>query len=97
MRWEVSYDEGEIPTIQSRVQASPNELDALGQTIDHLNRNGDALRVDDTDGYSFEFAEWRFNIRRSNTEPVVRLNVESRGDVPLLEAKTAEVLAIVEL
>ncbi len=50
----------------------------------------------DTDGYSFEFAEWRFNIRMSNTAPVVRLNVESRGDVPLLEAKTAEVLAIME-
>ncbi len=54
------------------------------------------MSVDDTDGYSFEFAEWRFNIRMSNTEPVVRLNVESRGDVPLMEAKTAEVLAIVE-
>lgn len=51
-----------------------------------------ALDVDDTDGYSFEFADWRFNIRMSNTEPVVRLNVESRGDVALLKEKTAEVL-----
>ena len=48
--------------------------------------------VDDTDGYSFEFAEWRFNIRMSNTEPVVRLNVESRGDEALMREKTAEVL-----
>ncbi len=56
-----------------------------------------ALSVDDTDGYSFEFAEWRFNIRMSNTESVVRLNLESRGDVPLMEAKTAEMLAIVEM
>ena len=56
----------------------------------------DALNVDDIDGYSFEFSDWRFNIRMSNTEPVVRLNVESRGDIELMEAKTAEVLAILE-
>jgi phosphomannomutase len=56
----------------------------------------DALDVDDTDGYSFEFADWRFNIRMSNTEPVVRLNVETRGDTALLKEKTAEVLAILE-
>ena len=52
----------------------------------------DALDVDDIDGYSFEFPDWRFNIRMSNTEPVVRLNVESCGDQALLEEKTAEVL-----
>jgi phosphomannomutase len=52
----------------------------------------DALDVDDTDGYSFEFTDWRFNIRMSNTEPVVRLNVESRGDEALLKDKTEEVL-----
>lgn len=56
----------------------------------------DALSVDDIDGYGFEFAQWRFNIRMSNTEPVVRLNVESRGDQALMEEKTAEVLAILE-
>jgi len=56
----------------------------------------DALDVDDTDGYSFEFPEWRFNIRMSNTEPVVRLNIESRGDEALMKARTAEVLAILE-
>jgi len=56
----------------------------------------DALSVDDIDGFSFEFAEWRFNIRMSNTEPVVRLNVESRGDQELMKKKTAEVLAVME-
>ena len=55
-----------------------------------------ANAVDATDGYSFEFPEWRFNIRMSNTEPVVRLNVETRGDPALLEEKTAQVLAILE-
>ena len=52
----------------------------------------DALLVDDIDGSCFEFADWRFNIRMSNTEPVVRLNVESRGDEALMREKTAEVL-----
>jgi phosphomannomutase/phosphomannomutase/phosphoglucomutase len=56
----------------------------------------DSLNVDGTDGYSFEYSNWRFNIRMSNTEPVVRLNVETRGDQALLEEKTAEVLAILE-
>jgi len=56
----------------------------------------DALSVEDVDGYSFEFPEWRFNIRMSNTEPVVRLNVESRGDEALMREKTAEVLKILE-
>ena len=55
-----------------------------------------ALNVDDLDGYCFDFADWRFNIRMSNTEPVVRLNVESRGDVDLMQAKTREVLDILE-
>lgn len=56
----------------------------------------DALDVDDTDGYSFEFEDWRFNIRMSNTEPVVRLNVESRSDETLMRKKTQEVLALLE-
>ena len=54
----------------------------------------EANSVDDTDGYSFEFDDWRFNIRMSNTEPVVRLNVESRGDADLMRARTDEVLAV---
>ena len=56
----------------------------------------DAVDVDDTDGYCFEFPEWRFNIRMSNTEPVVRLNVESRADDGLMRDKTVEVLGIIE-
>ncbi|MCB1692025.1 MAG: phosphomannomutase [Pseudomonadales bacterium] len=52
-----------------------------------------ALSVDHTDGLSMSFADWRFNVRMSNTEPVVRLNVESRGDVALMNAKTEELLA----
>ena len=53
-----------------------------------------AIAVDRTDGLSCEFAEWRFNLRSSNTEPLLRLNVESRGDEKLMRARTAELLAL---
>jgi len=56
----------------------------------------DALRVDETDGLSFEYASWRFNLRLSNTEPVIRLNVETRGDEQLLKERTAEILALLD-
>jgi len=62
----------------------------------HDRYAGDALSVDDLDGYSFEFEHWRFNIRMSNTEPVVRLNVESRGDVGLMRDKTREILRVLD-
>jgi len=55
-----------------------------------------ALATDRTDGLSLEFADWRFNLRLSNTEPVVRLNVESRGDEGLMRAKTGELLALLD-
>ena len=54
----------------------------------------DALNVDFTDGLSLEFADWRFNLRSSNTEPVIRLNVESKGNTELMNQKTAEILAL---
>lgn len=55
-----------------------------------------ALEIDHTDGVSVDCGAWRFNLRMSNTEPVVRLNVETRGDQALMEAKTAELLALLE-
>ena len=56
----------------------------------------ESLRRDETDGLSLEFAQWRFNLRSSNTEPVLRLNVESRGDRALMEEKTREILEVVD-
>jgi len=57
-----------------------------------------AVVFDETDGISLEFkdndGEWRFNLRSSNTEPVVRLNVESKANVSLMEQKTEEILNI---
>ena len=43
-----------------------------------------------------EFPEWRFNLRGSNTEPLVRLNVEARGSETLVADKTAEVLRLID-
>ena len=54
-----------------------------------------AKSVDHTDGVSVEFDRWRFNLRSSNTEPLIRLNVESRGDEALMRAKTAELLELI--
>jgi len=53
-----------------------------------------ALNVDYTDGLSVEFERWRFNLRSSNTEPLVRLNVESRGDATLMQDRTQEILSL---
>ena len=50
---------------------------------------------DKMDGLSVAYADWRFNVRTSNTEPVMRLNVETKGDKELLAAKTAEILEII--
>jgi phosphomannomutase len=51
---------------------------------------------DFTDGLSMEFRDWRFNLRGSNTEPLVRLNVESRGSESLMREKTAEILQLID-
>jgi phosphomannomutase len=55
-----------------------------------------AESVEHIDGLSVSYADWRFNLRMSNTEPVVRLNVESRGDRALMEARTAELLGVID-
>jgi phosphomannomutase len=54
-----------------------------------------ANSIDFTDGIALEFDRWRFNLRASNTEPLIRLNVESRGDQELLREKTAELLELI--
>ena len=54
-----------------------------------------ALSEDLTDGVSLEFDAWRFHLRTSNTEPLIRLNVESRGDSALMRERTAELLDLI--
>ena len=63
---------------------------AIEATLETFGDN--ALRVEEIDGISVEFENWRFNLRSSNTEPLARLNVETRGDIVLMKEKTKEVL-----
>jgi phosphomannomutase len=51
-----------------------------------------ATRIDLTDGIGVEFDNWRFNLRPSNTEPLIRFNMETKGDRALLEEKKKEVM-----
>jgi phosphomannomutase/phosphomannomutase/phosphoglucomutase len=60
------------------------------------NYQARAKSIDYTDGLSMEFERWRFNLRGSNTEPLVRLNVESRADVALMQDRTAEILRLLD-
>jgi phosphomannomutase len=62
-----------------------------------LRYRGAADSIDHTDGLSMEFTDWRFNLRASNTEPLVRLNVESRGDRALMQARTEELLELLRV
>lgn len=74
--------------------ADPKAAIAAVETY-YCKREDSPIR-DLTDGLSLEFVDWRFNLRSSNTEPLVRLNVESRGDSTLMKNKTAEILGLLE-
>jgi phosphomannomutase len=83
--------------VEERMKAYPCSgeinfrVEDTAATIDRIVRSfvDDALIVDTTDGVSMEFDQWRFNLRGSNTEPLLRLNVESRGDQAMMEDRTA--------
>jgi len=76
----------------NRTVSNPEEL--LERVKDHYLSHDP--EIESLDGYSFDFGEWRFNLRMSNTEPLVRLNVETRDDVELMRSKTEEVLSLIE-
>ena len=65
---------------------------AIKSVEQHFTDKAEA--IDFTDGLSMTFADWRFNLRMSNTEPVVRLNVESRGDEAKMQAQTKVLLEL---
>jgi phosphomannomutase len=81
---------------------SPGEINRSiedpAAAIDKVRRHyqADALVIDETDGISMEFADWRFNLRMSNTEPLVRLNLETRADASLLKLREKELLNVLE-
>ena len=78
--------------INRRLNGDPKTILARVKGLYEKN----ATAIDFTDGLSIEYPQWRFNLRSSNTEPLVRLNVESRGDGDLMREKTAELLALLD-
>ena len=86
--------------VEARVALYPcsgeinRKVENAGEVLAKMEKKYADAKLDDLDGISVEYAKWRFNIRISNTEPVMRLNVETRGDEKLLQEKTVEVLAI---
>lgn len=75
--------------INRKVASSSAVLEAI-----NIQFAPQAYSISHTDGLAMDFATWRFNVRSSNTEPVMRLNVESRGDKILLKEKTEELLKL---
>lgn len=65
----------------------------VARVLAHYAAQSPAL--DHTDGVSADFGQWRFNLRSSNTEPLLRLNVEARGDAALLQARTDELSRLI--
>lgn len=76
--------------INSKVKDTDALLNAIAEQY-----SADAVQLDETDGLSFDMGQWRFNLRRSNTEPVVRLNVETKADIALMETKRDELLGLI--
>lgn len=73
-----------------------NNADAVMDRV--LNEyQSTAINIDYTDGISLDMDQWRFNLRKSNTEPLIRLNLETRGDAELMQIKTAELLKLIEI
>ena len=77
--------------INRTVNDSRQIIEKIRKTYESAAKN-----IDFTDGLSLDMGEWRFNLRESNTEPVIRLNVESRGDSELMQQKTAELLNLMD-
>ncbi len=72
-----------------------NRVDDPDAIIAEVERAYSEGSKDYTDGVSIAFPDFRFNIRKSNTEPLLRLNVESRGDVKLMREKTEDILGLI--
>ena len=90
--------------VQAMVEAypSPGEINrtiadprAAIETVRQYYES-ESILIDTTDGISMEFPEWRFNLRMSNTEPVIRLNLETKGDRELLAMRQTELLSLLE-
>ena len=77
--------------INYRVDNVPKAIEAVLANYAVASSTEAYPQVDRTDGLSVEFADWRFNLRGSNTEPLLRLNVETRGNQAALAGRVAEI------
>ena len=89
--------------VDARIAAFPTSgeinrrVDDVAATIERVRAHYAAAALDTVtiDGVSLVFEDWRFNLRASNTEPVIRLNVETRADADLLAANTRELIDLI--
>ena len=95
-------DINELVSIQKSLFPSSGEINfqvgdvrAVLQSVEKIYET-DCLDIDRQDGLSFLFSDWRFNLRGSNTEPLLRLNVETHGDRDLLSKKVEEISSLVK-
>lgn len=93
LKQEVSERMARFPS-PGEINSSVEDADAAIARV-RAHFANEAIAEDTTDGISLEFPDWRFNLRKSNTEPVVRLNLETRGDPELVRARTDELLALI--
>lgn len=87
----VSARIGEFPC-SGEINLKVEDADAV---LDKLSKRFKSGIQDQMDGLSVVYTEWRFNLRKSNTEPLVRLNIETRGDRDLLQQKVREMLDLI--
>ncbi len=78
--------------INTKVSGVDKVKEIMAKVEEIYGKRGEVSKID---GLSVEFSDWRFNLRGSQTEPYIRLNVESRGDKILMENKRDELLAII--
>ena len=81
--------------VSGEINREIGDPDAVLTAVEE-NYAAEAKKVEKIDGISLEFENWRFNLRKSNTEPLVRLNVEAAGDARLMREKTDELLAFID-
>lgn len=77
---EINFRVADVPAVVARIEAAYAPQ---------------AQARDDLDGLSLDFGDWRFNLRASNTEPLLRLNVEARGRPDLVAQGVAEISALI--
>lgn len=71
-----------------------NSVESINRVSEQFESS--AIKIDNTDGLSLEFSDWRLNLRASNTEPLLRLNVESKGDMQMVVQHVSEIEAVIK-